>query len=275
MVEQMARNMMAFDPFAAVQYGTQPAQEGEPNAPIHDTVIWTAKDGFSFDTDDATPAPDRNLVNFDKLVSAGQHSKAPAQSDEAAAHLGLSESQQDQTEESADDPWPDLPKSAARPGEKETFLGRPEDSFKRTKNSDAKLGWKRVEDAVRAAAAEIRALAKEYYDDYDEMRRLNLMLPEAGVQIYEMPSGNYSYKGILIGWVESGDDPFDHEDARGQVRYTLHEEPIETLAARLHFHWTDLEPSEGDGDFADTTVVGVAHLGKRVTRLGWRHMMAS
>ncbi|MGB0921222.1 MAG: hypothetical protein ACPG1C_07850 [Alphaproteobacteria bacterium] len=47
----MARNMMAFDPFAAVQYGAQLAQEEdeEPNAPIHDTVIWTAKDGFSFD----------------------------------------------------------------------------------------------------------------------------------------------------------------------------------------------------------------------------------
>ncbi|MGB0921227.1 MAG: hypothetical protein ACPG1C_07875 [Alphaproteobacteria bacterium] len=54
-VEQMARNMMAFDPFTAIQYGAQLAQEEEPNAPIHDTVIWTPADGFSFDTDDAEP----------------------------------------------------------------------------------------------------------------------------------------------------------------------------------------------------------------------------
>ncbi|MGB0920358.1 MAG: hypothetical protein ACPG1C_03445 [Alphaproteobacteria bacterium] len=48
-----------------------------PNAPIHDTVIWTAKDGFSFDTDDATPAPDRNLIDFEKLVSAGREELEP------------------------------------------------------------------------------------------------------------------------------------------------------------------------------------------------------
>ncbi|MGB0920360.1 MAG: hypothetical protein ACPG1C_03455 [Alphaproteobacteria bacterium] len=235
--------MMAFDPFTAIQYGAQLAQEEEPNAPIHDTVIWTAKDGFSFDTDDATPAPDRNLVDFEKLVSAGQ------QDSSTLFHDGVDLQDEQPSTDVADNSAETSPFPLAE-GETRTFLDLRAGSKILARRADLSQTWPSIEQAIHAAAQEIRQIAKSHYSNYEAIRAANLMLPEAGVRIVETSKGRFTYAEIFIGSVTGGHNPNAGIDDSGEVGFDRFKDDNLRFAARLHFHWVNVRPSEHDDALA-------------------------
>lgn len=129
-----------------------------------------------------------------------------------------------------------------------TFLDLPYEHKIPSSVAGLNNSWRDAEGAVHAAAEEIRELARAYYTNYDDLKRRQADLPEAGVRILINGKGEFTYYFIIVG---------DLRPEKATTRFERYEGEYDRLAARLHFHWSNLIPSEG-ADLSVDPAVGEA-----------------